>query len=69
MLIEIPSTDLGIIPLGVTSQWHLLEFVICAPCREITLQSTVVTVKVMNITYKHEKKTPVIRVCENSTVV
>lgn len=36
MLIEVPSTDLGIIPLGVTSQRHPLEFVIYASCRNHT---------------------------------
>lgn len=31
MPVEVPSTDLGIIPLGVTSQWQLLDFVLNAP--------------------------------------
>lgn len=49
MLIEVPSTDWGIIPLGVTSQWQLLEFVLNAPFRNHAAKHCGYTGKVMNI--------------------
>lgn len=33
MLVEVAGTDLGIIPLVVTSWWQMLEFVINVPFR------------------------------------
>lgn len=54
MPVDVPSSDLGILPLGVTSQWQLLQFVFNAPFRNHATQHCGYTAKVVNIRKKHE---------------
>lgn len=46
---DTPSSDLGILPSGVTSQWQLLRFVFNAPFRNHATQHCGYTAKVTNI--------------------
>lgn len=66
MLIEVLNTDLGIIPVDVTSQWQLLEFAINVPFTHHITKHCGYTAKVMNIHISKIKKTGIMA-CKNST--